>query len=154
MFNFGAIFVFLFIFVFPPLNFIHMLSKTQDKYWINKIYNFPQMPFEWKIFLEMTYHHIIYIELSAVNRYFKEYSSNIFIVEVLCRVLNDLTALKEVKYLVSEVDKDREYLTCKGCIGPAHVLGPLLCLDVHAKLLLVLCSFIHPRHTHCESVGC
>ena len=77
-----------------------------------------------------------------------------FIVEVLCRVLNDLTALKEVKNLVSEVDKDREYLTCKGCIGPAHVLGPLLCLDVHAKLLLVLCSFIHPRHTHCESVGC
>ena len=101
----------------------------------------------------MTYHYIIYIELPAVNIYFKEYSSNIFIVEVLCRVLNDLTALKEVKNLVSEVDKDREYLTSKGFIVPAHLLGPLLCLDVHAKLLLVLCSFFHPRHTHCESVG-
>ena len=71
---------------------------------------------------------------------------------MLCKVVNGLPVLKEVKNLVSEVDKVREYLTDKERTGPARRLGPLLCLDVHTKLLLVLCSFILPRHTHCESV--
>lgn len=101
----------------------------------------------------MAYYHTICTELSSSEHALQRVS-----VKHLCN--QDVVqggrwhpALKEVNNLVSEVHRHGEDLCHWEHTGPAHIMDPLPCVDVPAKLLLVLYPSIHPfipsTHSHC-----